>query len=108
VGVGEVALEFYFIFSDKTRSEIETYHADTEFKESTIKPGQEIRLIQVQSIDREGYWSGCFSGIRFYDADGKVILDAGKIQETGKEYFIQDFTLEKDERLVGIKSNLKE
>ena len=73
-----------------------------------IKSGQEIRRVQVQSVEKEGYWNGCFSGIRFFNVDNKVILEAGKINSTGKEYFIQDFKLESNERLIGLKSVTKE
>ena len=64
----------------------------------------------MQSIESDGKWQGAFSGIRFQNKAGLTILEAGKINDSGErlQFYIEDFELEPEERLVGIKSLMKE
>lgn len=98
--------EFYFIFSDDYRSKIETKSAMADFKE--IRTKGQIAKVQVQSIESSGYWDGVFTGIRFLDRKGTTLLEAGRIAKSGPEFFITEFELSKDERLLGVKSRLQE
>ena len=62
----------------------------------------------MQSIECEGKWNGVFVGIRFFDRNGAPILEAGKINERDDAFYIEDFKIRDDERLVGIKSCMNE
>ncbi len=51
---------------------------------------------------------GLFSGVDFYDANGKRILRAGRMDEKMPWFKYLEFTIEQNERLVGIKSGRRE
>ena len=47
---------------------------------------------------------GLFSGIEFYDANGSKILSAGRMLEAMPWFKYLEFTIDQNERLVGVKS----
>ena len=108
VGFLDATLEWYFIFSDDYRSQIETKSKLTDFKETKVPQNAVIAKVQVQSIESQGYWDGVFCGIRFLDRKGKTLMEAGRINAKSEEYFIAEFDLVDGERLVGVKSSLLE
>ena len=49
-----------------------------------------------------------FVGIRFFDSNSQVILEGGKINQKDSAFYIEDFLVRDDERLVGVKSCMNE
>ena len=62
-----------------------------------------IRRVKMQYFEHSTAM-GLFSGLEFYDAKGVKILSAGRIKEQMPWFKYVEFTLEENERLVGIKS----
>ena len=47
---------------------------------------------------------GLFSGVEFYDANGSMLLSAGRMKEAMPWFKYLEFPIKQNERLVGVKS----
>jgi hypothetical protein len=68
---------------------------------------RKIRVMFFKNYSEQA--DGSFAGIQFFDKVGDVILQAGFINKpTAALYASKDYELEEGERVIGMKSQLKE
>lgn len=112
IGIGDYGnLQFYFIYSDMTQTEIEKKGSSSKNKEMLIHPpGTQIRKVRIQYfVNYSDYADGTFAGLIFFDAKEEPILQAGFINKPNAAiYAVKDFDIAEGERLLGIKSDLRE
>ena len=86
---------FNFQFGPKQRSNFETF--DFEMKETKINPpGSVITFFKIFTVKRE--YGEKLTGLRFYDADNKVLLSVGWFDDATCTLY----RLKPSERITGI------
>ena len=104
-------MQFYFIFNDFTQTQIDKKGPSSKNKETLIGPvGSIVRKVRIQYfVKYSDYADGTFAGIIFFDESGEPILQAGFINKPNAAiYAVKDYELDEDERIIGVKSGLRE
>jgi hypothetical protein len=94
---------FNYILSNGEVSNIPyvDYEQD-ETEEVRIPEGAVIRKVIMYTSEED---NTCLWGVQFFDKDNKMLLEAG-CTEDEKVKHSREFTLEEDERIVGVKSQV--
>lgn len=93
------------MFSDGSRTDVPADDCDGKFEEHFIPSGS--RIAQVQTM-YDNYDKPFLVGLKFLDAEGKVLLSTGLIdKETRRnnpQFPIESFSLKPNQRLIGVAS----